>query len=197
MSKIRLYGSTSGYVELAAPDVSPDATLTLPATSGGFGKLVAVKHALKTDTFTASVAAGANAAVTDLSITHEVADAANRLIITVVFGVAANGVGQKGNVGVGVAVDGTLIAVGDDSADTKVEVSSGGIFSGTGATDVISNPSATFVYTPGAGSKTYTARAFNVSTSTATLYINRSENDSNSAFLTRGVSSLVIQEVAA
>lgn len=30
MSKIRLYGSTSGYVDLAAPDVADDATLTLP-----------------------------------------------------------------------------------------------------------------------------------------------------------------------
>lgn len=30
MSKIRLYGATSGYVDLAAPDVSPDATVKLP-----------------------------------------------------------------------------------------------------------------------------------------------------------------------
>ena len=36
MSKIRLYGDTSGYVELAAPDVSDDATLTLPTGAAGF-----------------------------------------------------------------------------------------------------------------------------------------------------------------
>lgn len=36
MSKIRLYGNTSGYIELAAPDVSDDATLTLPTGAAGF-----------------------------------------------------------------------------------------------------------------------------------------------------------------
>ena len=33
MGSIRLYGATSGYLELQAPDVAPDATLTLPSDS--------------------------------------------------------------------------------------------------------------------------------------------------------------------
>ena len=33
MGSIRLYGSTSGYLELQAPDVSPDSTLVLPSDS--------------------------------------------------------------------------------------------------------------------------------------------------------------------
>lgn len=33
MGSIRLYGSTSGYLELQAPAVAPDATLTLPSDS--------------------------------------------------------------------------------------------------------------------------------------------------------------------
>jgi len=36
MSKVRLYGATSGYVELAAPDVSDDGVLTLPTSAEGF-----------------------------------------------------------------------------------------------------------------------------------------------------------------
>jgi hypothetical protein len=36
-SKIRLYGSTSGYVELEAPAVGDDGVLVLPTAAGGFG----------------------------------------------------------------------------------------------------------------------------------------------------------------
>ena len=34
MGNVRLYGSTSGYTELAAPAVAPDGVLTLPAVAG-------------------------------------------------------------------------------------------------------------------------------------------------------------------
>lgn len=33
MGSVRLYGATSGYLELQAPDVSPDSTLVLPSDS--------------------------------------------------------------------------------------------------------------------------------------------------------------------
>jgi hypothetical protein len=36
MSKVRLYGDTSGYVDLKAPDVANDVTITLPNESGPF-----------------------------------------------------------------------------------------------------------------------------------------------------------------
>jgi hypothetical protein len=161
------------------------------------GGLVAVKSALKTDTFTASVGAGGNVAVTDLSITHEVSDPANRLIISAFFGAAANS-NQAGNVGIAVH-DGTgLIAVGDAGAD-QTQVTAGGFISQTGAGNaplVVSMPSATFVHTPGTGSKTYTVRALNVDDTTRTVYINRAESDVSSESRPRAVSSLVIQEVA-
>lgn len=44
MSKIRLYGSTSGYVDLAAPAVADDGVLTLPTAAAGFGKVVQVVY---------------------------------------------------------------------------------------------------------------------------------------------------------
>lgn len=40
MGAIRLYGDTSGYLELAAPAVAPSSALTIPA--GGFGKVLQV-----------------------------------------------------------------------------------------------------------------------------------------------------------
>jgi hypothetical protein len=65
MSTVRLYGATSGYVDLAAPDVAPDATLKLPAR--GFGKALQVVQAAKTDAF--STTSSSYAVVTGLSLT--------------------------------------------------------------------------------------------------------------------------------
>ena len=36
MSKVRLYGDTSGFVDLKAPDVASNVTITLPNTTGPF-----------------------------------------------------------------------------------------------------------------------------------------------------------------
>jgi len=170
-------------------DVASGSRITQP------GMIVAVKDALKTDAeaFT-SVAAGGNVAVTDLSITHEVLDPANKLIITAFFGVGAHDLG-RGNVGLAVAEDGTLLAIGD-AAGSRRQVSAGGQISASSGNATVTMPSITFVHTPGAGSKTFTARAINLSDATETLYINRSEGDADSEFRSRGVSSLVIQEVA-
>ena len=158
------------------------------------GQIIAVESVLKTDTFSASVATGGNVAVTDLSITHEVENASNKLIITAFFGVAAssNGLGD-----VGIAIhDGTsLINIGD-SAGSRTPTSAGGQVSHDAATYVNTMPSISFVYSPGAGSKTYTVRAININAGTQTLYVNRREGDTDAGGTPRAVSSLVIQEVA-
>jgi hypothetical protein len=157
------------------------------------GGLVEVKQVLKTDTFSASVAAGANVAVTDLSITHAVANASNRLIITAVFGVAGNSF-DRGNVGLALH-DGTgLIGVGG-AAGVRSQVSSG-MFIGVSNSNNSSSLSTSFVHTPGAGSKTYTVRAVNLRTDTQTVFVNRNSDDADNQTNPRGVSSLIIQEVA-
>jgi hypothetical protein len=159
------------------------------------GTVIAVKSAIFTGTQTNSTAGSANFAVTSLSITHAVADAANRLIISAFLGAAGNSSGF-GNVGLAVH-DGTgLIAIG--TADgSRTRVGAGGTVAGTGGNIIVSMPSVTFVHTPGAGEKTYTVRAINIDPDTRTVYINRSQTDTNAAFQSRAVSSLVIQEVKA
>ena len=194
-SRIRLYGSTSGYVELEAPAVAPDGVLTLPATTGAFGGLVAVKSAIFTGTQTGSVAAGGNLAITDLSITHEVADASNRLIISAMLGVA----GSSNNlslIGLGVYDGSAFINVGD-AASARTPVSSAN--RQASSADANTSLNLTFVHTPGSGSFTYTLRAINTDSNGAgrTLYINRSPADTDSISTPRGVSSLVIQEIQA
>ena len=160
------------------------------------GGLVAVKHALFTGTQTNSTAAGANFAVTDLSITHTLADSANKLIISAYIGVAAqsNGLGQTG---LAVADDGTVIGIGD-AASNRTRVAAGGRVTTTSNTSITTMPSVTFVYEPGdTASHTYTVRAINISGSTRTLYINRVEDDQDITARPRGSSALVIQEVKA
>ena len=186
------------YVETTdlVSDWPADSLLVANAVAAGLsaaGGLVEVKSAIFTGTQTNSTAAGANFAVTDLTITHEVADAANKLIISAFIGAAATS-GGYGNVGIAVHDGTSLIAIGD-AEGSRTRVTAGGLVSASGAVFVLTMPSVTFVHTPGAGSKTYTVRAININNITNTLYMNRSEDDGNSTNRSRAVSSLVIQEV--
>ena len=187
------------YVENAdlVRDWPADSLLVANAVASGLtaaGGLVEVKSAIFTGTQTNSTAAGANFAVTDLSITHEVADAANKLIISAFLGAAGNSQNQRGNVGIAINDGTSLIGIG--AADgSRTRVGAGGFTSLDAQNRNVTMPSVTFVHTPGAGSKTYTVRAINIATSTGTIYINRSEVDNNGSDSSRAVSSLVIQEV--
>ena len=179
------------------PALSEDVADAVAAGLDAAGGLVAVKSAIFTGTQTASVDASDNVAVTDLTITHEVADPANRLIISAFLGAAASSVGA-GNVGIAVH-DGTgLIAIADaDGSRTRVTAGGNVVINSTGNISgrVVTMPSVTFVHTPGAGEKTFTVRAINIRAETRTLFINRAEDDSNDESRSRAVSSLVIQEV--
>jgi hypothetical protein len=65
MGSVRLYGATSGYLELQAPDVSPNATLEIP--SGGFGKVLQVVRV--TDATESSTSSSSFVDVTGMSVT--------------------------------------------------------------------------------------------------------------------------------
>jgi hypothetical protein len=176
----------------AIKDLAEAAATGLDAAGG----LVAVKHALFTGTQTNSTAAGANFAVTNLSITHTMASASNKLIISAYIGAAAIDT-ARGAVGIAVADGATLIGIGDVTG-ARTSLAAGGQVSvnGTGDTITVAMPSITFVYAPGdVSAHTYTVRAFNVTTSTHTVYINRAQSDTNDAFRPRSSSALVVQEV--
>jgi len=159
------------------------------------GGLVAVKHALKTDTFSASLANGADVEVTGLSITHAMADASNKLIISAYFGLAANGAGN-GQTSLAIKDGSTKIAVGD-AAGSRSRVGAGGVITTTSQTFIEQNIAVTFVYKPGdTASHTYTVRAINQAGFTETVYINRRENDTDILTVPRSASGFVIQEVS-
>ena len=176
------------------PALSEDVAEAVADGLDAAGGLVAVKSAIFTGTQTDSVLASDNLTVTDLEITHALADASNKLIISAFLGAAANSAG-RGQVGIAVH-DGTdLIAIGD-AAGSRPRVTAGGAVSDSSANFVMTMPSVTFVHTPNTtDSKTYTVRAINIRPDTRTLFINRSETDTDRETVPRAVSSLVIQEV--
>jgi hypothetical protein len=166
----------------------------LDAAHAPVGSIIAVKHALFTGTQTNSTAAGANFAVTDLSITHTLAAATNKLIISAYFGAAGDGSAQ-GRVGIAVADDGTLIGIGGADG-SRTRVGAGGMVSDGAVVYAVTMPSVTFVYEPGdTASHTYTVRAINIRNTTQTLYINRALDDSDNEGFARASSGFVIQEV--
>ena len=177
------------------PALSEDVAEAVADGLDAAGGLVAVKSAIFTGTqVEANIVDGANFAVQDLEITHALADASNKLIISAFLGVAAS---NDGRAPVGIAVhDGAnLIAIGDADG-IRTRVTAGGFVAPSSGNFLVTMPSVTFVHTPNTtDSRTYTVRAINVDNATRTLFINRTENDSNAEFQPRAVSSLVIQEV--
>ena len=152
--------------------------------------LVAVKHALFTGTQTNSTAAGAEFAVTDLSISHSVADVDNRVILT---GFITGAGSLDRTLGIRVKAGGTVVAQGD-AASSRSSIGSA-LFLGN-ATVALGSGHFTFVYLPATtAAVTYEVFAVNNNTSTATMYINRSTADENNARGARGVSNLVLMEV--
>ena len=162
----------------------------------GTGKIIAVKHALFTGTQTNSTAGGASFSITDLSITHTLADSANKLIISAYVGVIANS-DDLGEAGIAIDDGGTVIGVGD-AAGSRARVNAGGRLANPGDTRIAWGLSTMFVYEPGdTSSHTYTVKAINLSSATGTIYINRNESDPNNTGVPRGSSGFVIQEVSA
>jgi hypothetical protein len=187
------YPEDTDLVRNGASDIEALATATASGLSASSG-LVAVKSALFTGTQTNSTAAGANFAVDDLSITHTLADASNKLIISAYLGAAGNDEG-RGQVGIAVADDGTLIGIGDADG-SRTRVGAGGLVDQGGGSTVVTMPSVTFVYEPGdTASHTYTVRAINIRPDTRTLFINRSQDNTNDVGRSRASSALVVQEV--
>jgi hypothetical protein len=188
------FDSTTGKVYIYYDDGTSSQWVS--AIGGSIaGTVVQVVSVLKTNTWSASLTATANQAVTDLTLDFAVSNASNKLLILANFGVAASS-SNDCRIGIAVADDGTLVGVGD-AAGSRSSVATGGITHNNPANYVVAYPSTQFIYTPGdTSTHTYTVHAINTESSTRTLYVNRSPGDTNGPTSTRGASSLTIMEVA-
>jgi len=149
-------------------------------------KVVTVKSSLKTDVFSSSVSAGDSVAVTGLSITHTVADAANSLILIASFGDVTTSASSPG-FGISIAVDGTSINIGD-AAGSRPRL-------GASAAALANSLVYPTFYLPGAGSKVYTVRVHNLDSISRTVSVNRTATDSDGTSAARSASNLILVEV--
>jgi len=179
---------TTLYVDNIAPNLQ--SRVSVP------GHVIDFQSVTKTDTFSASVTSGASTAVTDLSLTHSLKNASNKLLITAYFGVAASGTG-RGAIGMAIHNGSNLISIAT-SPGSRTPVTSGGALAESSDNDrIVVMPSLSIVAEPGSTSAiTYTVHAINIDNVTTTLYVNRSEVDTDASYIPRGVSALHIQEIA-
>jgi hypothetical protein len=207
MSKVRLYGDTSGFVDLKAPDVASNVTITLPNTAGPFateayvdtaaasaGGLVAVHAVNKTDTFSLTNTSFTD--VTGMSVTFTPTDASNTLIVMCSLMVSRATANRGWFFVVTDGSDVPLIQADADGVRTRAVDSTGhqSADSSNAVIHMTERRDFSFTYAPGsAASLTVKLRA--ACQGTDALYLNRTVADSNSTAYGRGVSSLTVMEV--
>jgi hypothetical protein len=197
---IVLVGSTSGSITLQEPAVAGTTVLDLPAVSGTIltttspkaGNVIQVVSTAKTDTFSASVASfGESGDVTGLSCSITPSSTSSRVLVT--FAVNLGCPGNQFPAFIAYC-NGSLVAVGDSSGSRRRSTAQSRELRDTDSHTV----SMTFLHSPASTSaQVYTIRLWHGSGGTQTIYVNRSNTDSNDAATGRNISTITAMEIAA
>lgn len=186
-SKIRLYGSTSGYVELEAPAVAPDASLVLPSTFGGIGSNVV--QTVKTDTFTTSSTSYTD--LTGLTVTITPSSATAKVLIS--WAVAVSNDNNSGSAHIVVTDGSDVVLVQGDAAGSRTRATAGSrAFGQNGLTIVYAG---SYLWSP-ASASAVTAKV-RIRATANTAVVNRSGVDTDDALSARSASMITAIEVAA
>jgi len=163
------------------------------------GKVLQVVSTTKTDTFSATVGVGANTAITGL--TASITPSATSSKILVIYGVAGGlnlAGGASGNNGIFTVLkrDSTAVSIGDEAGSRRrMTAGPGGAI---GSVAVNSSSSATFLDSPSTTSEiTYSIDIGHTSGASQTVYLNRTDTDSNSSGYARLTSSITLMEISA
>jgi len=158
------------------------------------GTIVDVKTVFKTSTQTGSVASQGTLAIADLNISHACKNTSNKVIL--IAQVSGTQGTAEYNLNAGITAGGSLIDVGD-TAGTRTRVSGSNGNRGTSGLVYMNSVTIIADHLPASTSSvTYGVSLINADSGTKTLYLNRSEQDSDNQFHVRGVSSLMLMEVA-
>ena len=174
------------------PALSEDVAEAVADGLDAAGGLVAVKSAIFTGVQASTIDAGSAVDITDLVLSHAVSDAANKVVLIAIVGqVAASNIVR--GVGGQITAGGTPVLLGDaDGSRVRVQ-SMFGEATGTGGR-IAGNLIYGAVHTPGTtASVEYKAQA--ISVGSGTIFINRSNSDSNSTSFARSASTLILMEV--
>jgi len=201
MSSVVIAGNTSGSVTLSAPDVAGTTTLTLPSTSGNVitsanlssnlpaGSVLQVVSTTKTNTFSTTSASGTFADITGLSVSITPSSASNKILI--LAEVRAATPSSNGSF-IRAMRDSTAIYIGDSGGGSRVRVSAQGYNA-----DGNSNTNLTIMYLDSpstTSSTTYKIQAC-VGGTSGTVYVNRSDNNSDNVFTGMSASSITVMEI--
>jgi len=159
------------------------------------GGVLQVVSTTKTDTFSASTASGAFTAVTGLSAAITPSATSSKILVRVTLVGASSRDSGAGMGDFRIKRDSTAIAIGD-AAGSRARLSGAALVSVGYALGIVGS-SAEVLDTPSSTSAiTYSVDIYNSSSSTETLYVNRTDNNSDSATRPRAVSTITLMEVA-
>ena len=199
---VKLVGSTSGSVSLQAPASTsggahrvltlPDANATLATTSDSFGKILQVVSTTTTSVSSVSVATGAFGTLGP-TVTITPSSSSNKVLITSAIEVSCE---IQANHDYRLLANGSLItaALGDAAGIRKQATGTNESYH----TESSALLSINFLHSANTTSAvTYSIQVSHSSTSTRTIYCNRSGHDGNEAKLARYTSTITAMEVAA
>ena len=197
MSSVTISGDTSGSIILQAPSVAGSTTLTLPTTSGTLvtsnamptGSVLQVVSAAKTDTFSTTSASGTFADITGLSVSITPSSASNKILIMAEVRTATPG--TNGSF-IRAMRNSTAIYIGDAGGGSRVSVAAQGYNS-----DGNSNNNLTIMYLDSpatTSSTTYKIQAC-VGGTSGTVYVNRSNSNTDAAYTGMSTSSITVMEI--
>jgi len=187
-------GTVTGLAVGGLPDGSVDAdTLAANAVTSGKlasgvgGKVLQVVQTTKTDVFTTTNASYSD--ITGMSASITMTSASNKVLVMVQQQI----VGGDAGTGIKIVRGSTDIFLAD-AAGSRARHTMTGTYSGE---NTYSGGTACFICyldTPGAGTHTYKVQCM---TRANTIYINRTNRDSNDTNASRSTSSITLQEVSA
>lgn len=209
MSKIRLYGATSGYIELAAPAVADDATLVLPTGADGFaseayvdteiataiagvgplGKVLQVVSTTKQDVFTTTSTSYTDVTGLSVSITPSSATSKVLVIVSLSFAGTSANANRAQIVRDATAIGGGTASGNRPSAsffDRNYELDGGSATHAPFSHNYLDSPATT-------SAVTYKAQ---VACDSGTLVVNRTWTDADTTYWPRLASSITLMEVA-
>ena len=207
MSQIKLKHSGGNSVIIAAPDSNPasDRTLKLPSdgdgtiltTNSATGKILQVVQTYKTDTFSESLATGAESGdVTGLTASITPSNASNKILISFDLNMGLSNSSNGSRVAATIYKAGSILtgSIGDASGDTKRVTS-------MAATDNLEKSvmiGGSYIDTAGGTSSiTYSLRLRHGRGATCDVYINRPATMYNFTYGHKCGSSITLMEVAA
>lgn len=158
------------------------------------GKILQVQTVTKTDTFSASVASGASSNVTGLSVSITPSSASSTIYLS---GMVYGSTVSLYFIAIDIDRNGTSVINAASPSNRTPSLVSNRSDTGSGTYGMGGVPIAVIDSPASTSALTYQVRVVNVSAATRTMYVNRTDDDSDLDDSPRSISTLIAMEVSA